>query len=90
MATTKCKHTNTTEGTVYGYRHGVSVSPYTTANRAAHGGVTFTETCDACGASRQVNQNQRHIEVGPWGPATTPTPTGWGEAWANRVPQSNR
>ena len=34
-------------------------------NRAAHGGITETHRC-ACGATRRLNVNGRHLEVGPW------------------------
>jgi len=34
-------------------------------NRAAHGGVSFIETCE-CGAWRYVNENGAHVEYGPW------------------------
>jgi len=46
----------------------VAVHPYTEEIRAAHGCVALTEQCVACGARREVNVNQRHVEVGPWGP----------------------
>lgn len=62
-----CKHTRTTAGQTLGYSWSVAVPPYTAENRAAHGGITFTEECDDCGARRKVNQNQRHVEVSPWG-----------------------
>ena len=48
------------------YSGSVSRHPWTEENRAAHGGITYREIC-ACGASRAVNQNGRHIEVGTWG-----------------------
>ena len=37
-------------------------------NRAAHGNVTETQRC-ACGATREINVNGRHIEAGPWVPS---------------------
>lgn len=36
-------------------------------NRAAHGNVTWTHTCSDCGAERDQNVNQWHVETGPWG-----------------------
>ncbi len=66
----KCKHARKNQiGPDYGFAHAVAVHPYTAENPAAHGGVTFTEQCETCGAQRAVNQNQRHIEVGPFGPS---------------------
>lgn len=38
-------------------------------NRAAHGNITITLECIACGARRDVNINQCHTERGPWGPS---------------------
>lgn len=38
-------------------------------NRAAHGGITVTVECNACGARRDENRNGKHVEVGPWGPS---------------------
>ena len=45
--------------------HPVFFEPFTSENKAAHGGVTYTETCD-CGAVRYVNQNGGFVEYGPW------------------------
>jgi len=36
------------------------------ANPMAHGGVTVTVACRACGATRQENRNGRHVEAGAW------------------------
>lgn len=36
-------------------------------NRAAHGNITRTYECRACGGSRSVNINGSHIEEGKWG-----------------------
>lgn len=47
------------------YMGGVAVHQITAENRAAHGNITYTETC-RCGATRSVNQNQRHLEFSPW------------------------
>jgi hypothetical protein len=35
------------------------------AHRAAHGNITRHATC-ACGASRRMNINGRHVEAGAW------------------------
>jgi len=59
-----CKHTTSTAGTHYGYVGPVSLPQY--QNPAAHGGVTYTETCNDCGATRRVNSTGRHREVGRW------------------------
>lgn len=67
MAT--CKHTQTVDGTDYGYTGSVAVHPYTDENRAAHGCITFSQTCRVCGAERAVNANQGHREYSPWGPS---------------------
>lgn len=64
----RCPHLHTRDGNEYGYTGSVAVSPYTEENRAAHGGITYTQTCLACGAERSVNQNQWHVEYSPWGP----------------------
>ena len=37
-------------------------------NPAAHGGITEHQTC-ACGSTRSVNINGRHVECGAWVPA---------------------
>lgn len=55
-------HRAVREGEAHGYQG--SVSPYN-ENRAAHGGVTYSEYC-ACGARRSVNSNNWHREEGPW------------------------
>lgn len=65
--TTACTHEHTTAGVDRGF-----AGPVVTGdreNRAAHGCVTYTETCDRCGAQRQTNQNQCHLERGSWGPS---------------------
>lgn len=63
-----CKHEHTHQyGDDRTFVFPVAVHPYTDENRAAHGGISWTEECNACGARRAVNQNQAHIEVGPWG-----------------------
>lgn len=65
---TKCDHSEIRASEQF---HGFSVPVATYedhANRAAHGGITYTQTCCKCGAERPVNQNQHHYEYGPWGP----------------------
>lgn len=37
-------------------------------NRAAHGNITREEECRDCGATRSLNLNGRHAEVGAWLP----------------------
>ena len=50
------------------YMGSVAVYPHTDENRAAHGNITVTVECRACGAQRRENINQSFLEVGPWGP----------------------
>jgi hypothetical protein len=64
-----CKHESTTDGQIYGYNGSVAHHPFTYENPRAHGGVRYTETCDACGAKRLVNSNGLHYEYGTWGPS---------------------
>lgn len=78
-----CKHKNTTEGTVYCFSHSVAVHPHTDENRAAHGGVTYTETCDDCGAQRQVNSNCGFEEYSPWSARSNQERLEWG--WARKA-----
>jgi hypothetical protein len=35
-------------------------------NPAAHGGITYTQTCEVCRAERRVNANGMHFEHGDW------------------------
>jgi len=63
---TNCHHDRTTSGDHFGYTGSVAVHPHTHQNRAAHGGVTYTERCLDCRAVRPVNTNGGHVEVGPW------------------------
>ncbi len=37
-------------------------------NRAAHGGRRYVETCERCGATREVLTNGPHREYGAWHP----------------------
>ena len=64
----KCTHENTQNGEMYGFTTAVYEQPYTHEERRAHGGVTYTETCQACGMQRKVNSNGRHYEYGAWHP----------------------
>ena len=66
MKATKCQHTHTLSGRVQGYSGSVSVYPYTDENRAAHGCVTYVETCLDCRQTRAVNANGGHREYSPW------------------------
>lgn len=58
-----CQHTRTESGRDYGFRGAI---PDAEENPAAHGCITYTETCLSCGARRGINQNQCHVEIGPW------------------------
>lgn len=64
---TNCTHKKTICGQDYCFAGPVAQEPYTHENRAAHGGICYTETCRYCGDERSVNANQMHQEVGPWG-----------------------
>ena len=46
----------------HGYSH--CVTPHT-CNPSAHGWIMRIDTC-RCGAERWSNQNQHHVEMGPW------------------------
>lgn len=61
----RCKHTKTTTSEPRCYTHGVAVFSQTQEPRA-HGGITITEMCIACGARRDVNKNQGFREYSPW------------------------
>lgn len=59
-----CQHLTTKTIRERGYSGPVSRDEH----RAAHGCVTITEECLNCGARRDCNVNQHHVEEGPWGP----------------------
>jgi hypothetical protein len=65
---TNCQHTKTREvpGSERCYSGSVAAEPYTHENRAAHGGISYTQECATCGARRAVNVNGSHCEVSPW------------------------
>lgn len=65
----KCKHTTTREvpGSTRCYTG--SVAEAGQENRAAHGGIQYTQECEGCGARRYVLVNGSHHECGPWGPS---------------------
>lgn len=68
---TPCTHSNYDTSDVLPYFGAVSRDE----NRAAHGGVRYRETCQACGATRDWLCNGRHVETGEWTspePETTP------------------
>lgn len=69
----KCKHTSTTRGRDRCFNLPVAVPPYTDENPAAHGNITYTETCAICRAQREVAANNGVREFGPWRPAPGPT-----------------
>lgn len=66
MTTMTCQHLDTRELSTRGFSGSVNDRDQ---NPAAHGNVTVTEECLACGARRRVNVNQCHVEEGPWGPS---------------------
>ena len=61
-----CTHTHTKSGEHYGFS--APIADAADQNPAAHGGVTYTETCRDCGAHREVNANGVHHEYGRWEP----------------------
>lgn len=65
-----CHHARTREGERYAFTGSVC-GPRGEENRAAHGCVTYTETCVSCGAERGINVNQVHYEYGEWGPSAS-------------------
>jgi hypothetical protein len=62
-----CEHNNAKIIKITPFSREVSIPPYTTENRAAHGNITETQECLSCGATRLVNVNQSHFEFSPWG-----------------------
>lgn len=62
-----CTHERFTAGPALPFTASVAFGSGSNYNPAAHGGVSYVETCDACGARRSVNQNGRHSELGHWG-----------------------
>jgi len=64
--TTRCRHAKTTAGPDGGFTGPAYPEGPRGENRAAHGGICYVETCDRCGARREVNSNGRHVERGAW------------------------
>ena len=70
--TPRCKHRKTKDSPERGYTGSVAIYSssrgrwLTEENRAAHGGIAWTETCLDCGATRNINSNGNHVEKGPW------------------------
>lgn len=62
----KCGHKRVRESDPRGFTRAVYVHPYTHENRAAHGGIEYTEECLDCKAKRLVLSNGRHQEYGVW------------------------
>lgn len=62
-----CAHVTTATGRERCFSGPVYTPPYTEENRAAHGCVAYTETCDGCGAERFWNCNGAHMERSAWG-----------------------
>ena len=63
---TKCRHTLKTSGEDRPYFGCVAEHPYTECCPQAHGGTSYTQTCDGCGAVRTVVSNQSWSEVSTW------------------------
>jgi len=67
----KCTHRKTHQvGPDRCFNGSVAEEPYTHENQAAHGNVSWTEECNACGARRAINGNQHFIEYSRWHPKT--------------------
>lgn len=68
----KCQHRNVRVGPDRAFS-----GPVSSRNEfpPAHGGVTHTETCIACGAERDVNVNGCHVEHGEWWRSVAEQPT---------------
>lgn len=72
MPQSKCRHRSKIDGVYRGYTSPVFTPGKTDENRGAHGAVTYTETCDACGMQRRINSNGRHTEFSAWFRAEKP------------------
>lgn len=59
-----CKHRETVAGNDRPFAGSVAAPGH--ENPAAHGNISYEETCSRCGATRRLNLNQRHVEYGPW------------------------
>ena len=73
-----CKHSHLKTGPDRCFSGPVRV---TDQNPAAHGNVTYTETCTDCGAERSVNVNQCHVEEGEWSGAAPAAAASWMEVY---------
>lgn len=62
----KCAHKHVQTSEPAGFSYCVAHHPYTDCHPAAHGSVTYTETCMDCGHERSLNANGLHEEVGTW------------------------
>lgn len=62
-----CRHTAVIDGAHLPFRGSVATPNVSHENRAAHGCVTYTQTCSDCNSRRHVNQNGMHFEFGAWG-----------------------
>jgi len=61
-----CAHSSVTNGQHFSYSGGVYTPGVTHENKSASGCVTYTQTCNECGATREVNQNGHHFEFGAY------------------------
>ena len=66
MITRRCAHRQTVDSPPRAYAGGVANYPRTLQEPRASGGITYTQTCTRCGASRDVNANQGYREVSAW------------------------
>lgn len=61
-----CRHTAVIDGNHVPFRGSVATPRVTDEHRAAHGWVTYTQTCSDCKSKRDVNQNGMHFEFSAW------------------------
>lgn len=62
----KCRHVAVVDGDHYTFTASVNTGGVTDENRAAHGGITYDQTCVDCRRRRRVNQNGSQFEFGAW------------------------
>lgn len=61
-----CRHTAVIDGAHLPFRGSVATPHVSEENRAAHGWLTYTQTCSDCRSMRDVNQNGMHFEFSAW------------------------
>lgn len=61
-----CNHVAVIDGQHYSFAVPVATPGVTQENRAAWGGVSYTQLCTECKATRQVNQNGWQFEYAAW------------------------